>query len=221
MKTKKILLVSAHILFIIALVLTAVELAAFDRNFYQQQFDELKVAEVIGVSGSDLKKATDVLLDYTAGKRGDLDCLVEINEVTTQYYNQREIDHMADVKKLYLTAAMVRNIAAIIAIVIFAVLFKEGFLRWQSLKYALIFLVTVILFLGFFAMTDFEAFWIRFHLLFFSNDLWLLDPATDNLINMVPEEFFSAMVTRIFLYTGGGIAMYSLTNYLARGKHEN
>ena len=29
-----------------------------------------------------------------------------------------------------------------------------------------------------------------FHEMFFSNDLWLLDPNTDMLINIVPEPFF-------------------------------
>jgi uncharacterized membrane protein len=33
--------------------------------------------------------------------------------------------------------------------------------------------------------------------LFFNNDLWLLDPATDVMINMFPEEFFYDMAIGI------------------------
>ena len=35
--------------------------------------------------------------------------------------------------------------------------------------------------------------------MFFSNDLWLLDPATDFMIVICPENMFSALVTRIVL----------------------
>lgn len=37
--------------------------------------------------------------------------------------------------------------------------------------------------------TDFTKYFIMFHHIFFSNDLWILDPSTDMLINIVPEGF--------------------------------
>ena len=33
----------------------------------------------------------------------------------------------------------------------------------------------------------------------FNNDLWMLNPATDNLINIVPEGFFVDMTKRIVI----------------------
>ncbi len=47
---------------------------------------------------------------------------------------------------------------------------------------------------------DFDALFIRFHQLVFTNDLWLLDPATDALIRMLPEPFFESMAAQ------GGVA---------------
>ncbi|MFQ8777111.1 MAG: DUF1461 domain-containing protein [Roseburia sp.] len=39
--------------------------------------------------------------------------------------------------------------------------------------------------------TDFSKYFVVFHKIFFSgNDLWVLDPHTDMLINIVPEGFF-------------------------------
>ena len=38
--------------------------------------------------------------------------------------------------------------------------------------------------------TDFSRYFVVFHHIFFNNDLWLLDPRTDMLINIVPEPFF-------------------------------
>ena len=36
---------------------------------------------------------------------------------------------------------------------------------------------------------DFTAAFLRFHEIFFTNDLWLLDPSVDLLVNIVPEAF--------------------------------
>ena len=38
---------------------------------------------------------------------------------------------------------------------------------------------------------------IKFHHIFFDNDLWLLDPYKDDMINMLPEGFFFDTVVRI------------------------
>lgn len=40
------------------------------------------------------------------------------------------------------------------------------------------------------AFADFDGFFVTFHRLAFTNDGWLLDPATDLLIRLMPESFF-------------------------------
>jgi integral membrane protein (TIGR01906 family) len=53
--------------------------------------------------------------------------------------------------------------------------------------------VVTVAFLGsvmLWALIDFNSIFYFFHILSFSNDLWLLDPATDYLIMMFPEGFF-------------------------------
>ena len=57
-----------------------------------------------------------------------------------------------------------------------------------------------------FILVDFTKVWDQFHYIFFTNDLWILDPRTDILIQMVPEQFFFDMVVRI-LGTFGGILL--------------
>ncbi|MDK2992860.1 MAG: hypothetical protein PWP48_2093, partial [Clostridiales bacterium] len=48
--------------------------------------------------------------------------------------------------------------------------------------------------------TDFDRWFIYFHLTFFNNDLWQLDPSTDMLINIFNEGFFADAAFRILLY---------------------
>ena len=43
---------------------------------------------------------------------------------------------------------------------------------------------------GILALVGFESAWERLHEIVFTNDLWLLDPRTDRLIQMFPESFW-------------------------------
>jgi len=54
--------------------------------------------------------------------------------------------------------------------------------------------------------TDFTKYFIMFHHIFFSNDLWILDPSTDMLINIVPEGFFMDTAGRI-AFTFGSLSL--------------
>lgn len=57
--------------------------------------------------------------------------------------------------------------------------------------------MVVIAFLGIAFAIDFTRCFTIFHEIFFTNDLWIFDEATDYMIRMLPEGFFSDMVLRI------------------------
>lgn len=52
------------------------------------------------------------------------------------------------------------------------------------------------------AMTDFNKYFIKFHEIFFTNDLWLLNPLTDRMIMLLPEVFFRDIVLVIVMSYG-------------------
>jgi len=59
------------------------------------------------------------------------------------------------------------------------------------------------------ASLDFSQLFLQFHFLSFSNDLWLLDPRRDRLIQLFPEGFFFDAALRIGVQTvlfGLGVA---------------
>ena len=47
---------------------------------------------------------------------------------------------------------------------------------------------------------DFNKAFVLFHKLFFSNDDWLFDPATDEVITILPEEFFMQCAVLIAVF---------------------
>lgn len=54
-------------------------------------------------------------------------------------------------------------------------------------------LFILLLFSGFMGITNFNAFFIKFHYLFFSNMDWLFDPRTTPIILLMPEKFFTVL----------------------------
>jgi len=192
------------LLTIIVILVTVIDVTCFDKSFYNSQFTKLDVASEIGVSSTDLKKITDVLLDYTQGKRSDMIVKVNISGSVQEVFNKREKDHMVDVRALYLNAVMFRNIAAVVVIamsVLFAFLYRKKTIRIlvRGFQQASVLFGILLAFILIYSLVDFNAFWIFFHQIFFRNDLWQLNPNTDLLILMVPEPFFNALVLRIMI----------------------
>lgn len=200
--TSKLIALFTSVAFLVCLLLSAIDFISFDRDFYPKEYAKYNNAEIIGISSEELMKATHVLLDYIQGKRADMVVTATIQGTQREVFNQRETDHMVDVRNLYLNAMLVRNVCGILALLGLAILVIKsrksllynltlGYIRGCGLFTA------VFLGVGFFAYTDFNRFWTLFHQLFFTNDLWLLDPTTDIMIMMVPEGFFYDLVFKI------------------------
>lgn len=200
---------SAFIL-IIVLLLTSVELNAFDLGFFRSEYAKLNNAETIGMSEAELMRTTELLLAYIKGEQEDLRIKAVINGVERQVFNQREIDHMVDVQRLYAVAHGVRNAGLVVLLLLLGLLrFWTGRKFWQAfargyLSGAAVFMIllgAVVLAIS----RDFLWFWNNFHYLIFTNDLWVLNPETDILIQMVPEQFFLDLVMRIIFVFGLGL----------------
>jgi integral membrane protein (TIGR01906 family) len=51
--------------------------------------------------------------------------------------------------------------------------------------------IALLIIVGIVALVNFDWLFLGFHRLFFGSDTWILNPATDYLIMMFPEGFFS------------------------------
>lgn len=189
---------------IAAALILSIEMFALSPEFYKSEYNKLDTAQSIGMSETELSVVTENLIDYTSGARETLDMQAEIKSQTREVFNKREKDHMVDVKALYLGARDVRSVCLICAAVMLAAalilggnealrLICRSFLRVSGV------FVLIIAALAIYAAVDFTGFWVSFHHLFFTNDLWQLDPRTDVLIMMVPQQFFSDLVARIII----------------------
>lgn len=70
--------------------------------------------------------------------------------------------------------------------------------------------------LAFLVSRDFDAVFTKFHEIFFSNDLWIFDPAVDYMIRMLPEGLFFDMVIRIGILFIGGLVILLIGSIIWR-----
>lgn len=208
MKIADVLSAIAGFLLSAAIIATVIDVVSFDRSFYENEYRKNDTVSYTGMSAEDNLRATDTLLDYLQDKRQDIVFVAEVSGTEREVFNERETIHMVDVKALYQNAIKVRNgcvIAAVILLVLSVLIGKRSIfsvLR-NGWKNGVILTGAVILFIAIWALADFNQFWTNFHLLFFDNDLWLLDPNTSIMINLFPGNFFFDLVIRIIAWVVG------------------
>jgi len=218
------------LLLVPALLLFAFDRGALDRPYHQELYDALGSAQAAGVDKAALSQIGDMLVDYLNGARGDLDMTATVNGSVQAVFNEREIAHMADVKALFdLERSVTRVFAGLSLVLLTAGLIGSGWARRLKRAGAIgqVFWLALLLFVAVWAAADFDGLFRRFHGLLFTNDLWLLNPKTDLMIRMLPEQFFASVAVRAAVWMLAGqaalAALWALPVVLTRraGRKEN
>lgn len=179
----------------ISSILAIIFYVCFDLNFYKDFYQKENLTKTIGTTSDNLITNTQNLLNYLNKKE----------QLSTDWFSQKDILHMVDVQNLYTLShnIMVYCIITFIVctIIIVLMLKKQALLKITKIfNKVLILFILVIGGLSAVIAYNFNSFWIKFHTTIFTNDLWLLSPSESNLIKMVPEEFFISLITKIIIY---------------------
>lgn len=202
-KIQWILGVFASLSCIVVLVITSFEIAMYsDFDWYEKEYKKYNVMKNLTMELDDVMDVTHEMMDYLRGEREDLVVYTTIDgEENQEFFNEQDKIHMADVQNLFLGGLKLRVIAIFIMIVcVVLIALTKGKLKSilpRAFQIAVIIAVIVSAMIGVYASLDFNAFFTRFHEIFFTNDLWIFNPATDYMIRMLPESFFADMVLRI------------------------
>jgi integral membrane protein (TIGR01906 family) len=164
---------------------------------YSYGFDKYNttITAWTGIERDEYLSAASQIRDYFNNNEDDLDVRVVQRGVRTSIYNDREISHMRDVKGLVRWVYRVQLLtgAYLAAFIVFGLVSERRrslpplgrrLARGGALTIGLVIMV------GLGALAGFDRLFYAFHLVSFSNDLWMLDPSQDNLIAMFPEGFF-------------------------------
>lgn len=160
----------------------------FSKNYYLYEFNKIKPELMLNINPKFIRYSAQILSDYLSRKIYTLEIPGFKN-----FFNEREIEHMKDVKNIF---KFTIYFTIIIAILIFIILKKEDLPNIFLYSF-----IPIIIFLIFYLFIPFDKLFTNFHLFLFKNELWLLNPERDRLIVLLPEEFFILATQKILFFT--------------------
>ncbi len=175
------------------ILITSVEAVCYwIPGYFPHEYEKHQVLEDVDMEMEDLLLVTDHMMGYLKGNCEELQITADIGGRTQPFFNQREISHMEDVKHLFLGGMALRRVCLCLTAVLLLVIWKLGGLcllpRAICAGTGIVFGAAAVA--AVLISSDFNKYFTLFHHIFFDNDLWILDPGTDRLINIVPQGFF-------------------------------
>jgi len=163
---------------------------------YEYGFKKYSIDEYTGIKMDQLYLASDQIRDYFNNDEEYIVIEIEMyGETISNLYNDREILHMKDVKYL-LGIVWYAQIVSLLILAFYSILSlylypkEKGLKLGRDFSVGAIFTLGLIFFIGIIAILGFDKLFLYFHLISFTNDLWILDPRYDYLIMMFPQGFF-------------------------------
>lgn len=220
--------VCGWLLLFLGLIIVGLRDTAFDPELYHKLQSEAGILDYAGISDEDLLHLDVNLANYLSGKYENPNLEIEVFGRMQPAFNEKELIHLADCRRLLIPASnMWINIAAAVLGVSFVLAGEKKLRMRQNIACAWIASALILLpiaTLGVWAAADFNSAFNFFHQILFTNDLWLLDPATDLLIRICPASMFAHMGLRIALYAAAvliGIpVLLSLGSNLSKRKRK-
>ena len=200
MSDKRLLNNILTIVFIIMVILFTISYAILIpisfRPFYYLSIKIFKIEESSGYSYEEIREAFDDMMDFLwlgkEFKTGSLE------------YTEEGMNHFKDCIPLFRLDLAVFIVSTVYIIshfilVKFKILEFKRFKNFSPLFFVGISTILVITILGILISIDFDKAFAIFHKMFFpGKDNWLFDPDEDEIINILPAEFFALCAGWIF-----------------------
>ena len=206
---------SALLLSYVLLIVSVLSVCYLTPGYFEKEYEKHDVLshlpEMTMSEEDGLMAVTNHMMDYLLHGQQPEELQIEVmmDGEMRGFFSEREIAHMGDVRVLFMAGIRFLGFALILIILLMGssrLLACENEPKIFRISTGIGLVSGGILVLASFAalgvhiITHFEQDFVTFHHMFFDNDLWILNPAEDMLINIVPEGFFFDTATRIVLY---------------------
>ncbi len=204
-----ILFCSALFLFILSF---SISLPIYCRQFYYAHIDCLELQKVSGFTKVQITEAYDAVLDYLTIPGKEFSTGVMKHSLEGQM-------HFADCKALFTLNSTVLLISAICILILYILKKAKkigSFLigKRHASFYSALAAVFIPIIIGVLAAINFDEAFEIFHKLFFpGKENWIFDPATDEIILVLPQEFFmncAILISAAILIFSGLLLLYQL-----------
>ena len=176
-------------------IAVSVTWAINDLSLYEYGFDTYRVTSVTGIEKADLMAVAREIRSYFNSPTEPLAVTTRVFGEERVLFNEKEVIHMHDVKKLVRGVYWVGVGSAVFIIGFIAAGFylnRQKFL-WTLARLGLFgsaVTVGLTILVGIMSLVSFDFLFTLFHELSFANDFWQLDPRRDFLVMMFPSGFW-------------------------------
>ena len=160
--------------------LVAIELSAFNSNFYHREFLTHNVYE-------DVRNADELhlkVMDFIEGKSSSL----------PDDFNEREKQHLRDVRSLAANAKHILLFLVVLSVFLLVLILKSEENKKSAIGkimfYCGLFTILTAIILVFLLILSFGPAFDSFHRLFFRQGTYMFDPSTELIVNLYPEQLF-------------------------------
>lgn len=204
----------------LALLTGAIAVPILCRPFYYAHIGPLELEARTGLTREEIQTAFDEMLDYCQGR-------TDVFSTGALQWSERGRSHFADVRFLFqldlqLFACSLGLLAAL-ALLGWkgrqrpARLLGRGPAFWAGTGLGAVFLLV-----GGLAALDFDRAFAAFHAVFFpGKDNWLFNPAQDQIINILPQEYFrncAILILAVLALGCAALIAFDLTRKKGRGE---
>lgn len=201
-----LLRISSYLLWVPFIITISFEMITFSDWIYELNWERNNIIYKTNLDKEQLNSASDQIKDYFKNDQEKIEISLQQPGITvSNLFNQKEIDHMVDVKNLVKATLLFEKISLFfIFFSIVIISFKNGFNQLFNFIFNIVY-KSLLIWSGIFLIIlsgiiiNFNATFILFHKIFFRNDLWILDPRSDYLLIMFPEKFFLEICLTILL----------------------
>lgn len=213
---KKAVSVLAAVLLLFACLVAALNVIFNETGWLYKEYSEKFsfVDTYYGISPEDATRVLSRMMYYSIGRADDLDVTIVEDSEEVAFFNESELSHMRDVRKLAKTVmwmGMISLILSVAALVLFAVFKQNDCLRTfaKAFLIALAVLLVVLIALGIWIAVDFDSFWRMFHVVFLDLESSTFDPAVSRMIRICPAELFSDFIGRFAAYSAVFVGFFT------------
>ena len=202
----------SYLLWVPLILTISFEIITFSDWIYEFNWDRNNISYRSNLTNNELDQVSDQIKDYFKNDDEKITINIERNK-SINLFNQREIDHMVDVKNLIKFTLLFERISLVI--IFFTLIISSYTNGLREIQRVLIQIIYksfiiwsgIILLIISGMVINFNYTFTLFHKIFFRNDLWILDPRNDYLLILFPERFFLEICIIILL-------LFTLINFL-------
>ena len=214
----------------VLLITSTICLEVNELSLYEYGFDKYEISQDTGIDRIQLRNVAQHLIDYFNLRADTVQIAVVKGDEEFNLFNEREVIHLEDVRSLIQLDYWVQRGAFLLIVICALALFFGLKVGWRMLVRGLFWgsfiTMGLMVALALWALFGFERLFTLFHLVSFTNEYWILDPARDYLIRLFPGGFFydaalfgfGAIILEALLIGGIAFGILRLRGWERKGK---